>query len=51
MGAFKQNRKSFCPGIFYFLALTAATAVGVYFTIQEGRRVKRENELLSYEVW
>ena len=51
MESFKQKRKSFCPGILYFIAFTTATAVGVFFTIKEGRRVKEENELLSYEVW
>lgn len=47
----KQNRKSSCPGFLYFIALSAMTVVGVFFTIKEGRRVKKENELLSYEVW
>lgn len=51
MESFKQDRKSFCPGILFFLAFTAATAVGVFYTIKEGRRVKQENELLAYEVW
>ncbi|MEO6949361.1 MAG: hypothetical protein ABI123_07025 [Ginsengibacter sp.] len=51
MESLKQNRKVFCPGIFYFLAITAATTLGVLFTLKEGRRIKQENELLSYEVW
>ena len=36
---------------FYFLAFTALTAAVVVVTIIEGNRIKKENELLAYEVW
>jgi hypothetical protein len=36
---------------FYFLAFTAITAAVVVVTILEGNRIKKENELLAYEVW
>lgn len=51
MESLKQDQKLLCPVILYFLAFTAATAVGIFYTIKEGRRVKQENELLAYEVW
>lgn len=51
MEPIKQKSKTVCPGIFYFLAITAMTTIGVLFTIKEGRRIKQENELLAYEVW
>jgi len=35
----------------YFVAATTVTTVLVLVTILEGNRIKRENELLSYEVW
>lgn len=44
-------KKKNCHGAFYFLTFTVLTAAIVYVTILEGNRVKRENELLSYEVW
>ena len=36
---------------FYFFAITAVTAAACVIIIKEGRRIKNENELLSYEVW
>ncbi|MEO6288344.1 MAG: hypothetical protein ABIO76_00395 [Ginsengibacter sp.] len=38
-------------GAAFFLAITAATALAFVFVIKEGQRIKRENELLAYEVW
>lgn len=37
--------------VFYFIAITALTAIAFTFVIKEGQRIKMENELLSYEVW
>lgn len=37
--------------IFYFVAATTISTALVLVTILEGNRIKRENELLSYEVW
>ena len=45
-----KKKKKVYP-LFYFLAMTAITTVAVVATIKEGRRIKAENELLSYEVW
>jgi len=45
----KTKRKSY-TGI-YFLAVALVTTAAVIITIKEGRRIKVENELLSYEVW
>ena len=45
----KTKGKS-CAG-FYFLAGALVPTVAVIITIKEGRRIKVENELLSYEVW
>jgi len=45
----KKKKQSYTP--FYFLAAVIVTAVAVVITIQEGKRIKVENELLSYEVW
>lgn len=36
---------------FYFFAVTAIAAAACVFIVKEGRRIKIENELLSYEVW
>jgi hypothetical protein len=44
-------KKGRCRGTFFFLAFTAITAAVVVVTILEGSRIKKENELLSYEVW
>ena len=38
-------------GVFYFVAVAAVTTFAVVVTITEGNRIKKENELLSYEVW
>jgi hypothetical protein len=38
-------------GILYFLAIAAVTTMAVVVTVTEGNRIRRENELLSYEVW
>lgn len=45
----KKKKKS--KSIFYFIAITAFTAVACIFIIKEGQRIKIENELLDYEVW
>jgi len=45
----KKNKKS-CT-FFFFLATAVITAAAVVVTIKEGKRIKAENELLSYEVW
>ncbi len=37
--------------VFYFMAITAITAIAFIFIIKEGQRIKVENELLAYEVW
>ncbi len=34
-----------------FLLATAVVGAAVYLTIKEGQRIKKENELLDYEVW
>jgi hypothetical protein len=46
---YKKNKKS-CTALF-FIATAIITTAGVVITIREGRRIKAENELLSYEVW
>ncbi|HEY9340443.1 MAG TPA: hypothetical protein VIQ23_02615 [Hanamia sp.] len=45
------KKKKSCHVAFYFLAFTALTAAVVAVTIKEGNRIKKENELLAYEVW
>lgn len=34
-----------------FILASAAAAALVYVTIKEGQRIRKENELLDYEVW
>ncbi len=46
----KKTKGKSCVA-FYFLAATLVTTAAVFITIKEGRRIKKENELLSYEVW
>lgn len=46
-----KKEKKKCQGAFYFLAFTALTAAVVFVTVLEGNRIKKENELLAYEVW
>jgi len=48
----KNNKKKdkSCSA-FFFLAAAIVTAAAVVVTIKEGKRIKVENELLSYEVW
>lgn len=46
----KKKTKNISLAI-YFIAATTLTASMVLITILEGHRIKRENELLSYEVW
>lgn len=48
-GKNKMKKKS-CA-VFYFLATAIVTTAVVVITIQEGRRIKAENELLSYDVY
>lgn len=45
----KKNKKG--KSVLYFFAVTAITAFACMYIIKEGRRIKVENELLSYEVW
>ncbi len=35
----------------YFVAIAAVSATIILATILEGNRIKKENKLLSYEVW
>ncbi len=46
-----KKTKSIVKNTFIFLAVTTVTTFMVAAVILEGRRVKRENELLKYEVW
>lgn len=46
-----KEKKKKCGSAVYFIAFTAIAAVAVLATIKEGRRIKKENELLAYEVW
>lgn len=46
-----KKTKSILKYSFLFLAATTVTTFAVAAVILEGRRVKRENELLKYEVW
>jgi hypothetical protein len=46
----KKTKGKSCTA-FYFLAAAIVTTAAVIITIKEGRRIKNENELLSYEVW
>ncbi len=45
----KKSKK--LKSTFYFLAFAAITTVAFIYVIKEGKRIKKENELLSYEVW
>ncbi|MEO9021925.1 MAG: hypothetical protein ABI237_04370 [Ginsengibacter sp.] len=45
-----KKKKKGCTA-FLFVATAIITAAAVAVTIQEGKRIKAENELLSYEVW
>ena len=46
-----KKTKSIVKNTFIFLAVTSVTTFVVAAIILEGRRVKRENKLLEYEVW
>lgn len=46
-----KKTKSILKNTFIFFAMTTVTTFVVAAVILEGRRVKRENELLEYEVW
>ena len=46
----KKTKVKSCAGLYFLTAALVTTAV-VFMTIKEGRRIKIENELLSYEVW
>ena len=43
--------KSTLKNTLIFFVVTTVTTFAVAAIILEGRRVKRENELLEYEVW
>ncbi|MEO5501534.1 MAG: hypothetical protein ABIR31_08840 [Ginsengibacter sp.] len=45
-----KKRKHFKWG-FYFVTIAAISATIIFATVLEGNRIKKENELLSYEVW
>ena len=45
-----DNKKYLKWGI-YFVAIAAVSATIILATILEGNRIKKENELLSYDVW
>ena len=45
-----KKHNNFKWGI-YFVAIAAVSATIMVVTILEGNRIKKENELLSYEVW
>jgi hypothetical protein len=47
----QSKKKKKGKSALYFFAITAVTAAACVFIIKEGRRIKLENELLSYEVW
>ena len=49
--AYLNKKNNNCKVVVYFLTFTVLTTVAVVATILEGNRIKRENELLSYEVW
>lgn len=46
-----KKTKSVIKTSLIFFAVTTVTTFMVAAIILEGRRVKRENELLEYEVW
>lgn len=46
-----NKTKRIIQNSFIFFAVTTVTTFVVAAVILEGRRVKRENELLEYEVW
>ena len=46
-----KETKSIIKNALIFFAVTTVTTIAVAAVILEGRRVKRENELLEYEVW
>jgi hypothetical protein len=45
----KKKKKG--KSAFYFFAVMTITAAACVFIVKEGKRIKIENELLSYEVW
>jgi hypothetical protein len=45
------STKKVVKNTFIFLTVTVLTTFVVAAVILEGRRVKRENKLLEYEVW
>ena len=45
------KKKKLNTGAVYFFAALAITAATFVYLIKEGKRIKVENELLSYEVW
>lgn len=47
----KEKKNKPLLNAFLFLTITTVTAAVVLVTVLEGHRVKRENELLEYEVW
>lgn len=51
MNSCHSKKKKKNKSAIYFFAVTAITAAACVFIIKEGKRIKKENELLSYEVW
>ena len=47
----KKKKKKPLLNAFVFLTITTVTAAVVLATVLEGHRIKKENELLEYEVW
>ncbi|MEP7229380.1 MAG: hypothetical protein ABI691_03965 [Ginsengibacter sp.] len=47
----KLKTKKKAKGALYFVTVATITALAFVFIIKEGKRIKMENELLSYEVW
>lgn len=45
----KKKKKSYAP--FYFLAAAVVTAVMVKAIIDEGKRIKEENDPLAFDVY
>lgn len=49
MAKSKTTRKA--KNAFYFMTVAAITTLAFLFIVKEGQRIKKENELLAYEVW
>ncbi|HRN73025.1 MAG TPA: hypothetical protein PLM81_07850 [Ginsengibacter sp.] len=45
------KKESGTRNLFYIILASVAVGALLYFTVKEGERIKKENELLDYEVW